>query len=1251
MLMQMVKLLNNNVSFCLVKFYVFDLFNIIDSKKNKNLRGVILMYDFKKILSIVIVLCLVFTPLFSTNVLKVFGADENVKYGDVNNDGNINSLDSAIMSRYLLGIIEESKINFKAADLNGDGRINSVDYALLGRYLLEMISEFPVEKINPTPTPTPTSTPTPNVPVLDAPKDLKVVSQTSRSVTLSWVHSGGDDVEFIIYTEDSSVTARAKSSPHTVENLTPGRTYEFTVAAVSDEGTFSEHSNVCTVTTKVKTSEDFKDALIYNFNRLGTNYSVIYEGDMGILGDIISTALEEAVKDSSKPFILEGVSYSASGAVGNLKVTFEFSYNDDYHAAAYSKDDLESVLLKRFTDRIPNINIVYKDNIKTSEIDEILNSIMKVDTYLASSINNISYEFLSSLGVSGIKLTVSYYTTKEQEEYVDKTVNFIVSKLVNDDMSDHEKEKLIHDYILNFVDYADSDEYNDPYSALYYGKSKCNGYAMLTYKMLTAAGIENVIATNEDHAWNIVKIEGNWYHLDTTWDDGKEKGYGFYGYYNLTDEQLILGPEGLDGRNYYGMDGISCTTNYIEALKAANEENDGKYEHILKDLEKNKNYVEINDFKIYPSMNLMYNEVLLKEGEKVGLVDPIIPVKVYKDSIYWSTSDENVVKVKDGVITAQKEGVAIIAAQPMFDPLFRTGFFCVVRVIQKESDGSTAQNISKQNFIGFTDENVVPHVVISSSENVNNSTTVVNITDELEGKTHFYGEALEVRTSSKVDWMEIGFKLSQEQLRELDINELMIYCLDEETGEMVPQATKVDDVNGIVTATLSSENSKEIVNALNLENTYEQSRKIILSNVQAQSTTVNVAFVIDSEYSDQNTLNIFKTNITRTISNLVKKSNVRVAILESRDNRNIEIGQFSCLKTSNYYATQRIEMMLEQCFKTMKPANKTPTPNELLGRIQTGLVSGSKILDNYKIQGAKHKEYALFYTKHRGYFSDSNSILTKLGNTTGLVVGQTIAYYDGGKIAYNESNVDALVKYLLEGNNAHLTPEYTGKGSWMLSQGGDNVKNDVIVLQKLLITHGYLKMLDDSEFGIFGPLTKQAVENYQRDNRLEVDGIVGKNTWMALNRWDTSDVLWDDKKGEPNRTTWTYRYTLQNKYYFNGKSSVKLISPVTDTEINVIDGIDIVAVANNCHHVALFIDGEWVKTEYNNTGNVESINLEYHFHPLDIGKHSVQVKGRSVPNGDSSTLVESKIFKVEVPAHFRGSPNEFALEKRVVYNG
>jgi murein L,D-transpeptidase YcbB/YkuD len=44
------------------------------------------------------------------------------------------------------------------------------------------------------------------------------------------------------------------------------------------------------------------------------------------------------------------------------------------------------------------------------------------------------------------------------------------------------------------------------------------------------------------------------------------------------------------------------------------------------------------------------------------------------------------------------------------------------------------------------------------------------------------------------------------------------------------------------------------------------------------------------------------------------------------------------------------------------------------------------------------------------------------------------------------------------------------------------------------------------ETGIFGPKTDQAVREFQRDNGLQVDGIVGKNTWTALlNQWMTAE--------------------------------------------------------------------------------------------------------------------------------------------------
>lgn len=65
-------------------------------------------------------------------------------YGDINNDGYINSSDYALMRRYILEIIDtfpfpEGKL---AADLNGDGVINSSDAILLSRYLLGIIDSF-----------------------------------------------------------------------------------------------------------------------------------------------------------------------------------------------------------------------------------------------------------------------------------------------------------------------------------------------------------------------------------------------------------------------------------------------------------------------------------------------------------------------------------------------------------------------------------------------------------------------------------------------------------------------------------------------------------------------------------------------------------------------------------------------------------------------------------------------------------------------------------------------------------------------------------------------------------------------------------------------------------------------------------------------------------------------------------------------------------------------------------------------------
>ncbi|HPT91159.1 MAG TPA: dockerin type I domain-containing protein [Acetivibrio sp.] len=70
--------------------------------------------------------------------------EKDFTYGDINGDGDIDSLDLTILKRYILRKAEISDI--RPADLDGDGDVNSLDLTILKRYILRKIDKFPVEK-------------------------------------------------------------------------------------------------------------------------------------------------------------------------------------------------------------------------------------------------------------------------------------------------------------------------------------------------------------------------------------------------------------------------------------------------------------------------------------------------------------------------------------------------------------------------------------------------------------------------------------------------------------------------------------------------------------------------------------------------------------------------------------------------------------------------------------------------------------------------------------------------------------------------------------------------------------------------------------------------------------------------------------------------------------------------------------------------------------------------------------------------
>ena len=129
-----------------------------------------------------------------------------------------------------------------------------------------------------------------------------------------------------------------------------------------------------------------------------------------------------------------------------------------------------------------------------------------------------------------ITFTFTYLSDADQEAQMDQAVADLLSSLDLSSKTDYQKIKAIYDYICSNITYDYDNLYDDSYTlkhssyaALINKKEVCQGYASLFYRLALEAGIDaRVISgdSNGPHAWNIVKIEGSYYNLDSTWDAG-----------------------------------------------------------------------------------------------------------------------------------------------------------------------------------------------------------------------------------------------------------------------------------------------------------------------------------------------------------------------------------------------------------------------------------------------------------------------------------------------------------------------------------------------------------------------------------------------------------------------------------------------------------------------------------------------------------------------------------------------------------
>ncbi len=144
--------------------------------------------------------------------------------------------------------------------------------------------------------------------------------------------------------------------------------------------------------------------------------------------------------------------------------------------------------------------------------------------------------------------------SKQDKEVLDAAKR-VFDRYVTPGMTDYAKEYALYTWLTGNVNY-DKTHYEkkgaprtsyQPYGPLIQGKGVCLGFATAFQLFMDMAGIECVTVTGaafgnrENHAWNMVKLNGQWYCVDPTWDTRPwmdENGEFVYTYFNVTSDFL-----------------------------------------------------------------------------------------------------------------------------------------------------------------------------------------------------------------------------------------------------------------------------------------------------------------------------------------------------------------------------------------------------------------------------------------------------------------------------------------------------------------------------------------------------------------------------------------------------------------------------------------------------------------------------------------------------------------------------------------
>ena len=269
----------------------------------------------------------------------------------------------------------------------------------------------------------------------------------------------------------------------------------------------------------------------------------------------VVTPTPSVTQTPSKPSVLWGISGKEITPGANFdtikpRISTMAEYDRNLYLAFKNQMDEVQFIIDGY-----DINKFNYDRLnKMLEIDPTLDYGYKtLDTSVKNAPDRIGVIFHIKFSYS-----IPFEERKMMKKMAEEKSTAILKKIIKPKMTDLQKEKAIHDYVIKntVYDYENYKKNTIPtvdyldYGVLVKGTGVCAGYAKAMYRLLNQAGIpcDYVVGkitydgkTFMDHAWNRVKIKGKIYNLDATWDDPNfmDGSSGIsYDYFNKSDKQF-----------------------------------------------------------------------------------------------------------------------------------------------------------------------------------------------------------------------------------------------------------------------------------------------------------------------------------------------------------------------------------------------------------------------------------------------------------------------------------------------------------------------------------------------------------------------------------------------------------------------------------------------------------------------------------------------------------------------------------------